>query len=108
MLSTAGGVLGLAAATVGLRIVPALVPGDIARLDQVSIDGVALAFAAGLSIVVGLLFGAAPALQWSRIDLVRTLNEGGRQVRGAVLEYSARTGRARRSPRRRWCSRWCC
>ena len=76
-LSLCGGVLGLAAAGLVLRGVPALVPGDIARLDQVSLDGVVLAFAAGLSVVVGLLFGAAPAFQWLRLDLVRTLNEGG-------------------------------
>ena len=76
-LSLCGGVLGLAAAGLVLRGVPALVPGDIARLDEVSLNGVVLAFAAGLSVVVGLLFGAAPAFQWSRLDLVRTLNEGG-------------------------------
>ena len=76
-LSLCGGVLGLAAAGLVLRAVPALVPGDIARLDEVALDGVVLAFAAGLSVVVGLLFGAAPAFQWLRLDLVRTLNEGG-------------------------------
>ena len=81
-LGTGGGVLGLAAAAVVLRAVPALVPGDIARLDQVGIDGLSVAFTVGLSIAAGLLFGAAPAFQWSRIDLVRTLNEGSAQAPG--------------------------
>ena len=71
-LGVGGGVLGLAAAAIVLRAVPALVPGDVARLDEVGIDGLAAAFTLGLSIAAGLLFGTAPALQWSRLDLVRT------------------------------------
>ncbi len=82
MLGAGGGVLGLVAAALVLRAVPALVPGDIARLDQVGIDGLSVAFTLGLSIAAGLLFGAAPAFQWSRIDLVRTLNEGSAQAPG--------------------------
>ena len=73
MLGVGGGALGLASAALVLRAVPALVPGDIARLDEVGIDGVTLAFTLGLSIAAGLLFGAVPALQWSRVDLARTL-----------------------------------
>ena len=49
-------------------------PGDVARLDEVGIDGVVFAFAAGLSIVVGLVCAAGPAFQQSQIRLVRTLN----------------------------------
>ncbi len=94
VLSVGGGVLGLVAAAVVLRTAPALVPGDIARLDEVSIDGVALAFTAGLSIVVGLLFGAAPAFQWSRIELVRTLNEGGARSTGGFGALRANRARA--------------
>ena len=61
VLSLGGGVLGLAVAAAFLRAVPALAPDDVARLDEVSIDGVAFAFTAGLSILVGLLCAAAPA-----------------------------------------------
>ena len=92
VLSLGGGALGLAAAAVVLRVVPALVPGDIARLHEVSVDGVVLAFTLGLSVTVGLLFGAVPAWQWSRRDLVRTLNEGGAQSAGGFrLLRSSRT-----------------
>ena len=76
VLSLGAGVVGLAAAVGVLHVVPALVPGDVARLDEVGIDGTAVAFAVGLSIFVGLLCGAAPALQWSRFQTMRTLNEG--------------------------------
>ena len=76
-LSLTGGVLGLAAAAVVLRVVPALVPSDVARLDEVTV-----AFTVGLSVFVGLLAGVVPALQWSRLHLMRTLNEGNAQSAG--------------------------
>ncbi len=82
MLGVGGGALGLAAASMVLRAAPALVPGDVARLDGVGLDGVTLAFTLGVSIAAGLLFGAAPALQWSRLDLAGTLNEGSTQSTG--------------------------
>ena len=82
VLSLGGGVLGLAAAAVVLQAVPALAPGDVARLEEVRIDGVVFAFTAGLSIVVGLLCGAGSALQRSQIHPARTLNEGSARSAG--------------------------
>ncbi len=46
------------------------------------IDGVAFAFTAGLSVVVGLLCGAGAVFQWSQLHLVRTLNGGNAQSAG--------------------------
>ena len=82
VLSTSGGLIGLAAAAVVLRGLPAVVPGDVARLDDVGINGAGLAFAFALSVIVGLAFGAAPAFQWSRFSLVGALNEGSAQAAG--------------------------
>ena len=82
VLGVGGGAVGLAAATMVLRAVPALVPGDVARLDEVGVDGVVLAFTLGLSVLVGLVFGAAPAFQWSGGGLLGTLREGGPQAAG--------------------------
>ncbi len=82
VLSTGGGLLGLAAAAVVLGGLPAVVPGDVARLDGIGINGAGLAFALALSVIVGLAFGAAPAFQWSRFSLVRALNEGSAQAAG--------------------------
>ena len=94
MLGAGGGVLGLAAASIVLRAVPALVPGDIARLDEVGIAPVTLAFTFGLSIAAGLLFGAAPALQWSRLDSARTLIEGNEQSTGGFRLLRSNRARA--------------
>ena len=81
-LSLVGGVPGLAAAAIVLRVVPALVPVDVARLDEVRIDEVTVAFTIGRSVVVGLLSGVISALQWSRLHLTRTLNERSAQSAG--------------------------
>ncbi|MXY23004.1 MAG: ABC transporter permease [Acidobacteria bacterium] len=93
VLSLSGGAIGLAVATAVLRAVPALVPGDIARLDEAGVDDVVLAFTLGLSVLVGLVFGAVPAFQWSRVPLLRTLNEGSLQSTGGFRLL--RAGRTR-------------
>ena len=68
LLSVAGGVVGCAAAVVIVRAAPALIPRNVPGLADVALDGVVLAFTAGLSVAAGLLFGTAPALAWSRFD----------------------------------------
>ena len=69
----AGDGLGLAVAALILRGLPALTPDDVPRLDEVGVDGMVLAFSAGLSVVAGLVLGAVPALSWSRLHLARAL-----------------------------------
>ena len=97
VLSAAGGLTGLAAAAAVLGGLPAVVPGDVARLDDVGINGPGLAFAFALSLVVGLAFGAAPAFQWSRFGLAQALNEGSAHAAGGfrlVRSNRARAGLA--------------
>ncbi len=94
VLSAAGGLLGVAVAAAALGGLPAVVPGDVARLDDVGINGPGLAFAPALSVVVGLAFGAAPAFQWSRFGLVRALNEGSAQSAGGFRLFRSNRARA--------------
>ena len=92
LLSLGGGALGLATAAAVLRAVPALVPVTVTRLDEVGLDGAVLAFTLGLSVAVGLLFGAAPAFQSSGTHLLRALVEGsGRSSGGFGLLRANRT-----------------
>jgi predicted permease len=81
MLSLAGGVLGLAAGSLGVRLLLALNPGNIPRLgaggSTVAVDGRVVAFTFLVSLVTGLLFGAMPALRSSHPDLGLALREGG-------------------------------
>ena len=94
LLSLGGGVLGLAVAAVLLHVVPAFVPGNVARLDEVGLHGVVFSFTFGLSMFVGLAFGAAPALQLSGSRLLRTLVEGSARSTGGFGLLRANRTRA--------------
>jgi len=79
MLAGAGGAAGLALAYGGLRVLVTLAASlGIPRLDEAAIDAVALWFTLGLSVVAGVVFGLAPALTASRLDLNEGLRDGAR------------------------------
>jgi predicted permease len=86
LLALIGGALGLLLAYWGLGLLLSLGEIFIPRAYEVGIDGRMLAFTVVISLLTGLLFGLAPALQSSRTDLLETLKEGGRsgvaQTRG--------------------------
>ncbi len=78
LLAIAGGVLGLLFAVWGVKLLSAFVPENVPRFDETSIDLRVLAFTLAASVLTGLLFGIAPALQSSGFDLNEALKEGGR------------------------------
>jgi putative ABC transport system permease protein len=80
VLSLAGGALGLLVAAWSLSGLLALVGDILPRAADVRLDAGALAFAALLAAVTGLLFGLVPALQASRADLQGPLRESGRST----------------------------
>jgi putative ABC transport system permease protein len=82
VLALVGGALGLGLAVWGVRALQGLEPGTIPRLDEIGVNGTALAFALGLSVVTGLLFGVAPAVRLMPYDLGGGLAEGGRGTAG--------------------------
>jgi predicted permease len=82
MLGLMGGVAGLLVAAVALRAIHAINPGNIPRIDAITLDGRVLAFTFGVSILTGILFGLAPALRAARVDLNSTLKAGGRNTQG--------------------------
>jgi putative ABC transport system permease protein len=63
-------------------------PANIPRLETIRLDGSVLWFTLGLSLLTGLLFGLAPALQATRLNLSETLKEGGHT--GAVSRRAQR------------------
>jgi putative ABC transport system permease protein len=65
--------------------------GDDAALNHIVLDGHVLAFALILSIITGLLFGLAPALETSRSRLNETLKESGTAVTSASGTHRLRT-----------------
>jgi len=65
MLGLVGGVLGLAVAFAALKPLLALAPAGLPRIDGISLDGRAVAFAVGVSLVAGLALGLIPALKYA-------------------------------------------
>jgi putative ABC transport system permease protein len=82
LLALAGGVLGLGLAFWGVRSVAALNPGNLPRADEIGVDASVMLFTLAVSVLTGLLFGLAPAVQTSAVDLHGALKEGGRGSAG--------------------------
>ncbi len=78
VLAGAGGVLGVVFAHWGVRLLVALDPAAIPRAQEIHVDAVVLAFALALSVLTGLVFGLAPAVQNTRVNLFDALKDGGR------------------------------
>jgi len=78
LLSALGGTLGLAIARWGLELLVNLIGDRLPRSSEVHLDSYVLAFTAALSILTGVLFGLAPALQAGSRNLVDRLKLGGR------------------------------
>ncbi len=82
LLSLLGGAAGIGIAELSLMVVRNLNPGNIPRLEDIGIDGTALAFTFGISLITGILFGVAPAWRALKVDLNTTLKAGGRSGQG--------------------------
>jgi putative ABC transport system permease protein len=78
VLALAGGVGGILLALASVRLLVALAPANIPRIDSVAVDGPVLAFAAGMSLLTGPLFGLAPAVRASAWEVSEALKEGAR------------------------------
>jgi predicted permease len=78
LLSLLGGMAGLAILLCAKGFLLHLVPENLPRLNDISIDGSVLLFALAASTVAGALFGLAPALRAGKMDLARALKAEGR------------------------------
>ena len=80
LLSLVGGIGGLLIAVFGIRILMTLTPPDIPRTKEVSLDLWVLGFTLLMSLITGVIFGLAPALQASKTNINESLKEGGRSA----------------------------
>jgi predicted permease len=77
LLGVLGGAAGILFALWGVPALLALAPkGRIPRLDEIHVDGAVLAFTLAVSIVTGIGFGAAPAIQAARRTIRESLSVG--------------------------------
>lgn len=80
LLAVLGGALGLLLAWIGTDALLALEAGTIPRVDEVGLDGRALAFTAAIVLFTTLVFGTAPALREARPDLTSAFRDGSRSA----------------------------
>jgi predicted permease len=79
-LGIVGGALGIALAYAGIRLLVALGPTSLPRLDEIAIDPGVLAFTFGISVFAGILFGLIPVFKYAGASLGTSLREGGRTL----------------------------
>ena len=82
LLAVLGGASGVLLAHLGVFGLRTVGPASLPRLAGASVDGRMLAFALGLSLFTGVLFGLLPALRASRPDLAEVIKVGGRGTVG--------------------------
>jgi putative ABC transport system permease protein len=75
LLAGLGGMLGMVIAQGGIRILVALSPPELPRLDAIRIDGTVFAFALGITALIGVLAGLIPARHASRENLQTALQQ---------------------------------
>jgi predicted permease len=83
LLAFAGGALGIALAFLALYLVQLLGPQSVPRVNNIGIGLGALAFTLVVCILSAILFGLAPALRVSRVDVQTALQDTSRTSAGA-------------------------
>lgn len=82
LLAVLGSVLGLAFAWFGIKALIAISPRDLVNLQSVGLNVTVLLWTLGVSLLTGVIFGLAPALHISRLNLNDSLKEGGKSESG--------------------------
>ena len=92
ILTLAAAVLGIGVARLGLDSLLAVLPADLPRAAQVSLDPVVLTVAIGIALLIGVAFGLVPTLQARRVDVQSVLMaESGRGASAGRTRQIARS-----------------
>ena len=78
ILGLLGSAIGLGLAYSALRILVALAPAGLPRLNEIGIDGPVLLFTLALAILASILFGAIPVFKYAGVHLNTGIRQGGR------------------------------
>src|SRR5688500_1540230 len=78
VLALVGAALGIGLAWAAIKVLIAIGPQNLPRLDRITLDPVVLGFTALAAIASAILFGIVPAFRASRVDVADMLRAGGR------------------------------
>jgi predicted permease len=92
LLALAGGVLGVALAIAGVRLLVSHGPDTLPRLHEIGVDARGLAFAFGASLLSSLLFGIVPALRHTGPEIAGAIHGGSRTSTDSRERRRARHG----------------
>jgi predicted permease len=91
VLALLASVLGLGLACAALRVLVAMAPADLPRLNEIGVDGTVLLFTLALSLVASLLFGSIPTVKYAGGRLGTGLREAGRSMSESRERHRARS-----------------
>ncbi|HET9307330.1 MAG TPA: ABC transporter permease [Candidatus Sulfotelmatobacter sp.] len=80
LLAIMGGVLGLMITQAGIRLLIALSPAGLPRVNAIRLDGTVLVFAFAVTAIIGVLVGLIPAFHASRRDLHNSLQNNSQRT----------------------------
>jgi predicted permease len=84
LLALVGGIMGIIFGEVSLYLVKHFGPDSIPHLHETGLDLRLIGFALGITLMTGLLFGLAPAVGATRMNMVEALKEGGQRSGGSM------------------------
>lgn len=90
VLGLLGSLLGLGMAYGALRVLVAMAPRGLPRVNEIGIDGTVLLFTLGLAILASLLFGSIPIFKYAGARLSAGLREGARGMSQSREQHRAR------------------
>jgi putative ABC transport system permease protein len=89
LLAVLGGLLGIALAKVGLKLLVTLHPSSVPQVETISLDGFTLLFTLIICLPVAILFGIAPALATAKVDVSNAMRESSRGSSGSMGKHRA-------------------
>lgn len=89
-LGLMGGVLGLGLAYAALRMLVAIGPANLPRLEEISVDLPVLLFALAVAVAAGLSFGLIPVFKYAGAQVATALRQGGRTFSEGRERHRAR------------------
>ena len=78
ILGLLGSAVGLGLAYAALRVLVAIAPASIPRINEIGIDGPVLLFTFAIAILASIFFGSIPVFKYAGVRLSTGIREGGR------------------------------